>query len=53
MQDRKARLCLALVVADHIGARHRSGGHELTLPKRLNGEQTVTQRRRTLKVQRF
>ena len=53
MQDRKASLSLALVVADHIGARHRSGGHELTLPKRLNGEQTVTQRRRTLKVQRF
>ncbi len=33
MQHGKARLRLALVIADHVGVRHRPGGHKLLLAK--------------------
>ena len=53
VQHREAALCLALIVADHVGACHGACRNELTLTERFDREQAVAQRGGAFKIERF
>ena len=53
VQHREAALCLALIVADHVGARHGACRNELTLTERFDRKQAVAQRGGAFKIERF
>lgn len=53
VQHRKARLRLALIIADDVGICHRTCGHKLLLSERLHCAQPISQQRRLFKIERL